>query len=400
MLNLNHNARLLIAIHTIHSVIELFINTFLVAYFLNLTGNNIIPAAMFYIFTYGMLSLFFPLLGPFVKCGNKLAAYRLSFLINAVMLLLIIWLKQNVTSYIWILGSFLGLEKALFYFPQNLLSSQEAGGAVIVRFHGYRSALAGAAKIIMPVIFGWFISVDSFINTAAFVLLLTAAELVLSFFITGRASYHKPFCIKALLALMLKRSKIKSALVIDFINGFIFDILDVLVVLYVVYMFKTNLNLGIFTSVFAVLTVLSNAFFGRFCRYGSFSIFLSFCSLLTFSGAAYFVFDTTEVSFVIYNLTFSSAAQLIRTMTSINAFKVSQDKSVASLYRAEYLALREIFLNLGRIFGFFLVIIAVWSHRPDMLKYLILSLSIMIVFMGYLSVNLSRCLCEKEKDKC
>ena len=125
MQKLNPNSRTIIAINTIHSVIDLFINTFLVAYFLHLTGNDAIPACLFYIFNYTLVGIGFILLGNIVKCGNKLFIYRTSFIANALLLFAVIYLKEDTAKFIWILGFISGLEKAMFFAPQNLIISQE-----------------------------------------------------------------------------------------------------------------------------------------------------------------------------------------------------------------------------------------------------------------------------------
>ena len=388
-MKLSKNSWILIAITSIHSVIELFLNTFLVSYFLNLTDNNIVPTAIFYIFTYVMLMWGFALIGPIVKNGGKITVYRLSFILSALSLLLIIHLKANVTDYMWFLGIVLGVEKVLFYFPQNLLTSEIAKGEQVVKFNGYQMAITGFLRIVSPIILGWFITMDSFINTATFVLALTILEFVLSSMLTKIKSVTKPFNIKALFALALKRRKIKISMGIEIFRGITFDILDTLIVLYIIYMFKTDFNLGILTSVFAICNVVVNALLGKFCKINSFGPLLITCSLLSFGATAYFVFNTSEFSFVVYNLVFASAAQLIRTITTINMYKISQSKSVASTYRAEYIALREFFLNLGRIMGFGLVIWTAVCQDAYMLKYLILILSILIIVVGYMSVILS-----------
>ena len=186
---------------------------------------------------------------------------------------------------------------------------------------------------------------------------------------------------------------------IEVFRGITFDILDTLIVLYIIYMFKTDFKLGILTSIFAICSVIANALLGRFCKITSFGSLLIVCSLLSFLGTVYFVFNTSEFSFIVYNLVFASAAQLIRTVTTINMYKVSQSKSVASTYRAEYLALREFFLNLGRIIGFGLVIWAAVCQDANMLKYLILMLSILIIVVGFMSVIISHWISETE-NKC
>ena len=398
-MNLSKNSWLLIAITSIHSVIELFLNTFLVSYFLNLTNNNIVPTAIFYIFTYLIPLWGFALIGPFVKNGKKIKVYRTSFILSALSLLLIIHLKESVTDYIWFLGIVIGIEKVLFYFPQNLLTSEIAKGGQVVKFNGYQMAITGFLRIIAPIVLGWFITMDSFINTAVFVLALTILEFILSNMLTKIKSVSKPFNIKALFVLALKRKKIKISMGIEVFRGITFDILDTLIVLYIIYMFKTDFKLGILTSIFAICSVIANALLGRFCKITSFGSLLIVCSLLSFLGTVYFVFNTSEFSFIVYNLVFASAAQLIRTVTTINMYKVSQSKSVASTYRAEYLALREFFLNLGRIIGFGLVIWAAVCQDANMLKYLILMLSILIIVVGYMSVILSHWISETE-NKC
>ena len=312
---------------------------------------------------------------------------------------MIIYLKEDIVKYIWLLGVVLGAEKALFYMPQNLMTSQEAKGNLLIKFNGYRNAINNLLKILMPVAFGWFISLDSYISTASFVLLLAFAGIIPSYFLREAKPYKKDFNFKSMFILAMRKNKIKLSLWIEMMKGFIFDVLDVLIVLYVIYMFKTNLNLGIFTSVFAICTVATNFLFGRFCKYEYFAKVLGLCAIITVAAAAYFVFDTAKLSFIIYNLAFACATQIIRIAVDVNSYKVSQTKSVAVLYRTEYLILRECFLNSGRVAGFVFVIVFALAQNQEILKSLILLLNIAIALIGYLSIRLSKKL-NAEDGKC
>jgi phosphoglycerol transferase MdoB-like AlkP superfamily enzyme len=130
------------------------------------------------------------------------------------------------------------------------------------------------------------------------------------------------------------------------------------------------------------------------------AVILAISTTLTFIGTIYFVFNTTQFAFITYNLIFASAAQLIKTITTINMYKISQERTVSILYRTEYIALREIGINIGRMIGYGLVIFAALSQNPQMLKYLILFISIVIAAMGYMSVILSNWINSKEPIKC
>ena len=396
-MKLNKNSWLLIIINTIHTIINLFYSTFLVAYFLNITNNNIIPASLFYIFTYLLLMVGFTLIGPLVKNGKKLFLYRLSFFTNALLLLSIIYLKENIIDHIWILGLILGLEKMFYWFPQNLLISQFANGNQIIKYTGYSYVFSGITKIIMPIILGYLITLNSFINTAIIVLVLTIIQLFLSFFLKETLSKAKKFNIKSLWILATRREKIKNSLKIELLKGTVLDITDILIVLYIIYMFKTNLNLGIFTSIFAISAVTIDYILGKYCNFTSFKKILFFSSLMVVIATSYFVFDTTKLSFIFYNLIFASAGEALRTITEINMYKISQDKSIIVHYRAEYMALRECVLNFGRIIGFGIIILISSIGTDYLLKYLILGLSMVLAYVGYLSIILSNQIIESTK---
>jgi YQGE family putative transporter len=339
----------------------------------------------------------FTLIGPLVKNGKKLFLYRLSFFTNALLLLSIIYLKENIIDHIWILGLILGLEKMFYWFPQNLLISQFANGNQIIKYTGYSYVFSGITKIIMPIILGYLITLNSFINTAIIVLVLTIIQLFLSFFLKETLSKAKKFNIKALWILATRREKIKNSLKIELLKGTVLDITDILIVLYIIYMFKTNLNLGIFTSIFAISAVTIDYILGKFCNFKSFRKILLYSSILVIIATSYFVFDTTKLSFIFYNLIFASAGEALRTITEINMYKISQDKSIIVHYRAEYMALRECVLNFGRIIGFGIIILISSIGTDYLLKYLILGLSMVLAYVGYLSIILSNQIIESKK---
>ena len=87
--------------------------------------------------------------------------------------------------------------------------------------------------------------------------------------------------------------------------------------------------------------------------------------------------------------------QMVRMVTDVNFYQVSQNKSISAIYRAEYVALREFFLNAGRVAGFGLIILVSGSDQEEILKYLIFGFSLLIVIMGYMSISLNKRLLEK-----
>ncbi len=389
-MSLSKNSWMLIAINTMHAIVKLFYTTFLVAYFLNITGNNIIPASLFYIFTYALMMVGFMAIGPLVKSGKKLLLYRSSFFIDFVLLLTIIYLKEDVVNYIWILGVVLGIGRTFYWLPHHVLISETANKNQVTKYTGYSMFFTGVAKIVMPVVLGYFISLNSFINTSFFVLLLMAIQFVLSFFMKENSPKLKKFNVKALWILATRREKIRNLLQIEFLKGLTTEVIDVLIVLYVIYMFKTNLNLGIFVSVFAICTIAVDFILGNRCNLKSYTKILWLSGFVVFISTSFFVFDVSKLSFIIYNLAIATAGEVIKNISAVNMYKLSQDKSIIVRYRTEYLALREAVLNFGRIISFGTVIFVTVRDSEYWLKYLILILSAIFALIGFMSISLSK----------
>lgn len=388
MAKLTKNSKLLIAILVIQSIIELFSNTFLAAYFFNLTNNNVVPLSLFNIIIFLTIIFGSFLVGALVKKGHRLWVFRVGFVANALLLILIFLLRDRIISYVWTLGIILGISQALFWLPSNVLESQIVTKDQLIKFDGYSLSMEYIFDIIMPIILGWFIQVDSFANVAIFILILTLAQFVLSYFFRKMSAPRKPFQFKRICLLTLKSREIRSILGIEFLEGIVFSSINLLIILYVLYMFKTNLNLGIFVSAFAVLEVLGHYFFGKYFRYKDFKWLLIICVLAIIGASSYFVFDTTKLSFIIFNFVFTIVL-FSRRISRINMFRISQRKPIVPNYRTEYLVLREMVLDMGGVVGFDIIILVALSGSQALLKYLILAFSVLITFIAYINIKLN-----------
>ena len=391
-LKLERDSYILMSIYVIQAIVALFLNTFLSAYIFNLTDNNIVPISWFNIYTFAVLSLFYLIGAKWMTHGHEMLVYRLSFVIDLILFSMIIYLKEQSVQYIWVLGLIWGIERGAYYFPQNLFSSVILKDGQVIKFNGYQTALSSFAKIVMPIFLGWFIDLNSFISASVFILALCIVKLILSMMLnyTSPRPKEKEFSFKVFSEFMFKRKKVRYALLIDFIRGFVTTAPDALIVLYVVYIFKTNLNLGIFTSVFALCTVVAHAVFGRYVKYNTLKPLLILCGLTTFFGAAYFSFIPSKFSFILFNFIFAIGGYLIRTMTNINFYRVSQNETEVGIYRAEYITIREIFLSIGKVLGCILLIGVAMYGNKELVKYLITLFSLFILVMSCMSADLSQ----------
>ncbi|MCI8352745.1 MAG: hypothetical protein HFJ58_03975 [Clostridia bacterium] len=111
------SAKYLIANDLIHSITGIFLSTFLVAYFLKITNENIIQIALYYIIvniTSGIGTL---LIGHLIKNKPKvkIRIFLLSIALRAIFILFIIILEEKLASNFIIVAIFYGLSELLFW---------------------------------------------------------------------------------------------------------------------------------------------------------------------------------------------------------------------------------------------------------------------------------------------
>lgn len=133
------------------------------------------------------------------------------------------------------------------------------------------------------------------------------------------------------------------------ING----VFSVLIVLYIAYLFHTSLKLGLPVSVFNAIAISVNLIFGKFCKYNFFKTITKAATFAAFAGCLYFVISTSKESFIVYNICYACAIQLLLLTINVNVFVGAELSFIKNDYTVEYFSANDITLNIGRMLGFF-----------------------------------------------
>lgn len=113
---LNKSARALMICDLINSIVSLFGETFLVAYFLQISNENIVQVSIYYIILYALLALGSFLLGSIMKSKpqKRVIIYRLGIIIKSIYILLIILFKEKISQYFILVSIFYGIAERKF----------------------------------------------------------------------------------------------------------------------------------------------------------------------------------------------------------------------------------------------------------------------------------------------
>lgn len=382
----------------LNTIGNIFITTFLVAYFFKTAGQNVWSISSYFIIYYATILLLALLTGPFIKKDKKIILYRIGIILNFIALSVVMILKEQVIEFILPSAMLLGGAMALKAFTWNLMVSENVSRQQMISFRGFLNTIKGGVKIAAPVVLGYFLTVDSISRTIVFLLFLMVIEIFLTLKLkTSHPKNKTPFSFIRYLKKTRKNKIINNLYIMEFFNGLsLIGSLNAIVTLYIVYLFKTDFKLGIITAVFNFVALLTNFLFAKYASYSKFSILISISFILACCGTALFVLMPDKATFIFYNFCCASAVKLFDLTAEVNMFNTANIQVIKRRFKTEYFALREIFLNIGRIVSFSILLLFAMCLGFGGLKYFILLLLFFWFGMGINAFYLNKQLLKQE----
>ena len=107
---------------------------------------------------------------------------------------------------------------------------------------------------------------------------------------------------------------------------------------------------------------------------------LCFSLVFLFVSFALVMNNINMNSIILYNISYYIFMNIILKITEVNLFDYSNKKEYKDKYNTEYFIFRELFLNIGRILGYILLLIFVgFSHNLNNLKIIFIFIIISII---------------------
>ena len=99
----------------INNILYMFLNTFMIAYFITLTNYDYKLISIYYTLSFLAIMLTFLVLGKIIKKKNQLWVFRSGILTYCFYILLIALLKEKIVVYFAPLGFFYGIVQGLIW---------------------------------------------------------------------------------------------------------------------------------------------------------------------------------------------------------------------------------------------------------------------------------------------
>ena len=388
---LTRDLYLLIAFDAFRAVSDLFLGAFFVAFVMQLSANEIVSVSAYKLFEYVATCAGFFLFANWVKRYNKVVVFAFNLLPKILILLSIIILGNAAIHYVIPLGMLYGISAALYHLPRHAMTIDKVPSRQMGHFIGTKNAISYMAKIIAPVALGCFIDATSYVEIAYVLLFFALLEILLVCLMTPcRHRSNAPVDFRGFFRCMMRFPVVRKLFVIELFRGFSLQLLVTVIAMYTVYIFKTDLNLGILTTVFSLCSV-ATCWLMRYMRLAkSYRWALWISAWLIFVSMLLFVCNATPITFLLYNLVYATAIVFVDQVDTTNVYRLSKTSCITQDNRVEYFVFRDFALFIGRWIGFTgLMYVGVFGGY-DWLRWYLVVICVALIAWCVLSASLLR----------
>lgn len=381
---------IIIIMDAIKKIMTIFLGPFLTAYFISTSTNSILNIAIYYIFTYATMALSTLVVAALAEKRNRIKIFRIGIILNFIYILIIILLKEKIINYLPIISILYGISASCYYFPYNLFIINKVKNTERTNYMVKLFITISVVGILFPIIFGSIITITNYILTAVIVLFISLIQIILSFFITDNHNGDlEEYNLKKTWLELKKNKQVINCLAGEFFIGMNIcnGALETVMVILILNSFKTNINLGIITSIATLLSILVVKIYGLIYNKRDDKKVIIISSIIPVISLIIFLILKTDTTVIIYKFSYVIFAEILSLVRKIKIFNLSNSKIVNKSNQCEFNAIREVTLNVGRVTGYTLLLLAGLTQSSVVLNIVTIILTLSLLVM---SINLTK----------
>ena len=381
-LKLNRNIVGLIGCTCINNILYMFLNTFMVAYFITLTNYNYRLISLYYIMSFIFIMLTSLLLGRIIKNKSQVGIFRIGIIMYCFYILLIAFLKERIIDYYLYLGSLYGIVQGFFWSAGhsliNVYTQKEENNYISVK-----SIISELLQVIVPFALGVSIEFTSFPYIAKIILLFSFFQFSFSLLIQDKKKIiKKKYDLKNYFNYIKNSQNFNMFYKLIACDGIISYLLDTIITILIVMTFKTSLNLGILTTIFSFCSIVSVYIFQK--KLNNTKSISIVSTIIMIISTLILLITINKITIIIYELCESIFLVLLINKAETKRYEViNKDKEVNN-YLVEHQVLSEVCLNISRILGYIILFGVSLIGNMIIFKILLTIVSLFIIIYCYL----------------
>lgn len=382
--NLSMSAKSLMACEIINSIIDLFLSTFLVAYLLTITNENIGLVAIYYVIDYVITGVCMYILGYFLKKYNIANIYRLGILIKCLFVILIVFLREQIQNYLIPIAVVLGTAETIYWSACDNMVGLVTNENNRKKYTTNKKIIRSFTKIIMPILLGTSIELLSFYKVSTYVMILSFTQVLISLFIRIETQDYKRFDLKSYLNnVNLKNNRrLKIIYKSSILYGVLLNLIPTLVTIIIIMTYKTNFKLGFLNTIFAVCSMITLFMFKKINSKKIQKCVLIFGSIISLFSVLCLTIKLGKTEVVLYNIISYSFIVILEILFNIERFN-NKDNGINDRYYIENQIFINMIMQIGRIVGYGLLFVVGLINNVIYFKLLLLVTTIVIPIYSY-----------------
>lgn len=393
---LNKSAKFLIASDLIYSLTALFIETFLVAYFLKITNESIVQISIYYILIYFILGIGNVLIGRAVKVKqeSRTKIMSIGIVLRALFILGIVLLKEKIAENFVIIAIIYGISEVFYWVAHEVVYIDVTTNENRKHYMSIKKILGKILNIVAPIILGSSIELYSFTKIAIYVFILSVVQIMISLQIHTEKRTNtevEKFSIKEFIKKLNKeqREKIDKYTKSAIAYGVIESSIQTLVVVITIMTFKTSFNLGILTSIFSVFSMITLYLYKKFYNKKNSKYVLFVSSTLIVVGVIGLIADINKISLTIYNCIYTIAICILGVIYDTKKGDLVKECNIER-WKVEFVSYVGLFISSGRILGYIMMFVTGIINNILVFKTLLGIVSIVAPVYGYLMYKVEK----------
>lgn len=394
-MKLKSESNIIIAIDALKKIMVIFLGPFLTAYFIKTSTESIIDLSIYYIFSYLLSGIGSFLVASIVKDKFRIGMFRVGVIINFVYIMSIVILKDKVVEHLALISILYGISQSVYWFPYNLFVINKIDNNERTDYTVKKNIIVSTVGVLCPILLGTVITATNFELTAIIILIISLIQILFSFMLTpdeNSINLNKYDLVKSWKKIR-KNKQIKKMLLVEFLIGFSVSdgALGTLITILIFNAFKTNMNLGIISSISTVLSIIAIKLYGKYYKNKSDKKILLISSIIPVISVFIVLMNTSNITIIIYSFCYEIFVNGILSLSRmVRLFNISDSSIIQKEDQSEFFSLREGILNFGRIVSYTILLIAGISDNTMALNIVLIILTLSIPLMGFVLKDIEK----------
>ncbi len=372
-----NNYNILFCLKIFKNILTTFLETFLILYFFQISNNNILPIGIYKLLSIITIWLVIFSVRNICKTKQRINLLRIGIILNFLYFFTLIVLREKVIDYIYLVGILYGLEEGFYYSVYNMIESDGITNNMRQKYVGSTHAVNNILSILLPIFFGYIVLKSGFINSLIIFIILIIIQIILSYLYDDiNLPKHNKVNLKKFKKICHHDKKFQLIFKMKCCEGIVYSegALKMIISLFIIRVFSDSFSLGIFTSIFSIISALLGWLFIKTIKTKNYKNWIIYSTILTVITLIWVILNCNPLSIIIFNFFQRISKDIINLINEKNIQNIANVPKIKNEYKVEYYLFIETALVIGRIIGSILFILMAFIYNNIILYIFIIFL--------------------------